>query len=411
MATPGRLPMERRGQAWPPVRSLRSQDNLFIVESKGGAFTYTSPATDFPAYVDSLRNLLLKPATQGKRFLEYISDCDAVSIYDAEHREMGRLRRENFRHITVCAVTLDPFTELAAQVQHLPKIGIDAGETPVWAISVDDLRVYADLFDNPLIFLHFVEQRALAYHAKAIQSDDELDHLGLYLKHNRYSDYSEGLQAESGAKITFHGYRSDIDRYFRERLQDAPGVISPKQAMPSRLMELLNLLAARPRDGRAWVSGYVLDRSSEWRHGMAGCIRQELNDQPTSRVARPWSTSGDTRLTLFCWCASGAVRDASKAVDHACIVMLMADEPDRLLMELSYDEEKNLVDVHWCMLTQASLTEEKRARLGPGMETLRRTRVLTAKAAKKIGRNALCPCGSERKYKRCCLGRLQETHP
>jgi uncharacterized protein YecA (UPF0149 family) len=25
----------------------------------------------------------------------------------------------------------------------------------------------------------------------------------------------------------------------------------------------------------------------------------------------------------------------------------------------------------------------------------------------KVGRNDLCPCGSGRKYKRCCLGKLQ----
>jgi len=40
-------------------------DHLFIIESRGGAFTHTSPATDFSAYVASLRNLVLKPSTQG----------------------------------------------------------------------------------------------------------------------------------------------------------------------------------------------------------------------------------------------------------------------------------------------------------------------------------------------------------
>jgi len=34
-------------------------DHLFVIEVKGGAFTYTPPATDFPAYIDSLKNLVL----------------------------------------------------------------------------------------------------------------------------------------------------------------------------------------------------------------------------------------------------------------------------------------------------------------------------------------------------------------
>ena len=35
-------------------------DHLFIVEVRAGAFTYTSPANDFPAFIASLKNLVLK---------------------------------------------------------------------------------------------------------------------------------------------------------------------------------------------------------------------------------------------------------------------------------------------------------------------------------------------------------------
>ena len=94
---------------------------------------------------------------------------------------MGELRKSDFRCITICPVTLDGLTELAAQIQHLRKVGIDVGDALVWTISLDDLRVYADIFENPLIFLHYVEQRMQAFGSEVIQCDDELDHLGLYL--------------------------------------------------------------------------------------------------------------------------------------------------------------------------------------------------------------------------------------
>ncbi|RPH78212.1 MAG: hypothetical protein EHM80_10805, partial [Nitrospiraceae bacterium] len=138
-------------------------DHLFILEVKAGAFTYTSPATDFPGHIASLKNLVEHPAEQGKRFLDYLSSAPEVPIFDKSHREIGKLRKGAFRHITICAVTLDPFTELAAQVQHLRKIGVNIGDQPVWSVSVDDLRVCADIFRNPLEFLHFVEQRMRAF--------------------------------------------------------------------------------------------------------------------------------------------------------------------------------------------------------------------------------------------------------
>ena len=109
-------------------------DCLFVIEAKGGAFTYTPPATDFPAYVASLKNLVLKPATQGKRFLDYLASAAVVPLFNEQRDQIGEVSKKNFRQITICTVTLDPFTEIAAQVQHLQKIGLNVGSDPVWAI-------------------------------------------------------------------------------------------------------------------------------------------------------------------------------------------------------------------------------------------------------------------------------------
>ena len=59
---------------------------------------------------------------------------------------------------------------MAAQVQHLRKIGINVGSHPVWVTSVDDLRVYANIFENPLQFLHYVEQRNKAFESRCYTS-------------------------------------------------------------------------------------------------------------------------------------------------------------------------------------------------------------------------------------------------
>lgn len=68
-------------------------DHLFIVEIKAGAFTYTSPATDLAAHLESLRGLVRAPASQGNRFIDYLESSAEVSIADRDHNEVGRLRR------------------------------------------------------------------------------------------------------------------------------------------------------------------------------------------------------------------------------------------------------------------------------------------------------------------------------
>jgi hypothetical protein len=383
---------------------LAYDDHLFIIECRGGAFTYTSPANDFPAYVASLKNLVLKPATQGKRFFDYLNSAGSISIFDEHHQQVGELHRGAFRHVTICPITLDPFTELAAQVQHLRKIGVDVGSHPVWAISLDDLRVYADVFENPLIFLHFVEQRMRAFQSDIIQSDDELDHLGLYLKHNHYSVHAEELRGTSDAKLQFTGYRSEIDKFFFARLGDPAAPCPLKQEIPHRLLEIIEFLAKSNQSGRARVASFLLDIDGDWREQLSNGIDHELAQQPTTRRPKPLSTHGGVNLTLYCWTSSSLPRNAEQALAHARTVLLVNGEPGRLLIELSYADSGSLQGVSWQWVDKAGIPPPLLLELQADAEKLRQTRVESVKAERgKIGRNESCPCGSGKKYKKCCL--------
>ncbi len=379
-------------------------EHLFIIECRGGAFTYESPATDFDSYVGSLKNLVLKPATQGKRFLDYLNSADSVPIFNNHHQQVGELHRGTFRHATICPVTLDPFTELAAQVQHLRKIGVDVGAHPVWAISLDDLRAYADVFENPLIFLHFVEQRMHAFQSDIIQSDDELDHLGLYLEHNNYSLHAEEMRGESGVRIAFNGYRSEVDKFFFARLADPATPCPLKQKTPHRLLEIVEFLARTNLPGRSRIASFLLDFSGEWRERLSREIDEELARQPATRRPKPMSSHGGVGLTMYCWTPSSLPRNSELALTHAQTVLLVNGDAKRLMMELVYDGKGLLQEVSWRWIDKAGIPAQFLPKLEADAAKLRQKRVATAIAERgKIGRNESCPCGSGKKYKRCCL--------
>jgi preprotein translocase subunit SecA len=381
-------------------------DHLFIIEARAGAFTYTSPANDFPAFITSLKNLVLKPATQGQRFLDYLASADAVSIFDKDHNRVGELRKSDFRQITICPVTLDPFTEMAAQVQHLRRLGVDVGKHPVWVLSVDDLRVYADVFEDPLWFLHYVDQRMRAFQTDIIQADDEFDHLGLYLQHNNYTLYAEQLRGDSRAKINFTGYRSEIDKFFAERLFDATVPCPLKQETPARILEIVSFLSGTDTAGRAAVSGYLLDLDSETRQSISDCIEKELAAQPANRRPKPYSSHGGVAFTVFCYAEPHTRRNADVALEHARTVLLLNTDERRQLLELTYSEQGQLTGVHWLWVELAGIPKQELPRLRQAAEALRAKRVSNAKTeGRKIGRNEPCPCGSGKKYKKCCLNR------
>jgi preprotein translocase subunit SecA len=294
---------------------------------------------------------------------------------------------------------------MAAQVQHLRKIGVDVGSDPIWAISLDDLRVYGDIFENhPLIFLQYVEQRMRAFQSNLIQSDDELDHLGLYLKHNHYGSYAEQLRGKSAARLTFTGYRSNIDRFFNERMFDPHFPCPLKQSIPARILQIVEFLSKSTLSGRAAISSYLLDLDEETRARIANNIENELANQPTQRRAKPFSTHTGVNLTVFCWTDSWAHRNAALAFDHARTVLIVGNDRRRLLLELGYTDAGNLKNVAWKWIDVNTIPPSELPRLRMKAEQLREARLLEARRASGgSGRNDPCPCGSGKKYKRCCL--------
>ncbi|PUE58413.1 hypothetical protein B9Z44_01640 [Limnohabitans curvus] len=377
-------------------------DHLFIVEVKSGSFTYTSPATDVDAHLQSIKSLVIAPAKQGNRFLRYLRTAEEVPLLDQEGKEAGRLRLRDYRQVTICAVTLDPFTEIAAQVQHLPAIGASVVGESVWSLSLDDLRVYADIFANPLEFLHFVQMRRDALTSDHVQLDDELDHLGMYLQHNHYPKHALELVGGRAAHLQFVGYRQDIDRFFTARLSE-PTLPSPlRQKMPVGMAEILDLLRTSEKKGRSAIAAYLLDVSGDWRDRMFITLKQELARASTVRP-RPFSTFGEVRLTAFVSAPNWGRSPVDEMRDHARAIMVMHDEPERVLLELTYGEVGQLIDVEWQFLRSADISVFELPALKARGEALREARLHKAVAAGgRIGRNDQCPCGSGKKFKKCC---------
>lgn len=384
---------------------LEFDDHLFIVEVKAGAFTYTSPADDVDAYVQSLKNLVAAPAKQGNRFLRYLRTADEVPLLDEAGTEVTRIRLDKYRQVSICAVTLDPFTEIAAQIQHLPTIGVEVGNEPVWSLSMDDLRVYADIFTNPLEFLHFVQMRKAAFESQLLHLDDELDHLGLYLRHNHYPMHAAELVKESGAHLQFVGYRQEIDKFFSARLRDEQLPSLLRQNMHPGLTVLLELLSLSDKSGRSAIAAYLLDMSGDWRDKMFDTLTQELA-HADAKQPRPFSTFGEVRLTTFPWTPKWGRLPAHESRDHAKAMMVMNGEPSRVLLELSYDEGGSLVDAEWQFLSRSDITIFEMSALQARGESLRDARLHRALSTNRhIGRNDQCPCGSGKKFKKCCIDR------
>lgn len=375
-------------------------DHLFVLEVKAGAFTYTSPATDLEAHLASLRNLLAAPATQGSRFLDYLESAPEVAIFDEARSEVGRLKRNDFRQVTTLAISLDAFTELAARAHHLANIGLELGPRPVWALSIDDLRVYTDLIDNPLTFLHFVEQRMQSVTNDRIDLDDEMDHFGLYLAQNNYDQFAREFGGSAQSKLRFNGYRQPIDEFYAA-LVNGEEPTPPRQKMPPRFSEIIDVLALSPKPGRAYLASFLLDGGDELRKMVADGIANQLEGNSRLRRQRPFLVASEMPFTVCTWSPS-VPRVEGEALAYTQSIVAANDGVARLLIELEYDETEKLIDVWWQNVSLHGLPESQIAAARQRGEIGKERRVALARKVGKIGVNEQCPCGSGKKYKRCC---------
>jgi hypothetical protein len=274
---------------------------------------------------------------------------------------------------------------------------------PVWAISLDDLRVYADIFTNPLIFLHYVEKRLEAFGSILLESNDEFDHVGLYLKYNNYVVYTKELQGGVFDKVLFHGYRTDIDKFFRERMFDPAFPCPLKQDSHKRFFEIIDYLNAHSVPGRARAASYLLNFAGDTRDNTSRGIDEELVRQPETKRPMPLSVHGVASVTIYCWSPDSGPRDTAAALSHTRSVLLATGEQSKLLLELQYDAARQLCGVWWTWVDRAEIPPELLPKLERDAEGIRQKRIAGAEAKGKIGRNDLCPCASGRKYKKCCL--------
>lgn len=206
-------------------------------------------------------------------------------------------------------------------------------------------------------------------------------------------------------KLVFDGYRKPIDEYYGA-ISRGETADPPAQGTPARLAEIVDSLAASDSQGRSRVASFLLDAAGDYRNTIAASIDQLLADNRSLRRTRPLSTYGGNAFTLMVWSPS-VPRDPALALRHTQTVAAAGGEPSRFLLELDYSSSGTLVDAHWQTVDLSALAPAELAHIQRAALEFRQQRVSAARAKGGIGRNDPCPCGSRRKYKRCCLRRSE----
>lgn len=345
-------------------------DILVIVEVKSGALDTGSPFLDFDNHQKKLIELIENPAIQAKRFREFLVANKEIEIFDGNHRNslvLSKLKAESFRKIYQCTVSVDNLTHLTARARKLAPLGVQVHTSANWSVSLDDLRVYAELFESPLQFLHFLEQRQLAEDSEFVELNDELDHLGLYLQKNNYSRHaSELMEGKNPSRIYWDSFTQEIEDYFKRLFTEKETIhTKPNQAMPEKIREIITLLEKQKKPKRVRVASFLLDGDDDYRKTLEDGISRTLERQAEVKRLNPFFIGGEMCVACFCLDEKLKLPNQDWRENYVKYRLLESGHDEALVLILQSTKDRRLIDISFDFISlgRATVMELERIRL------------------------------------------------
>lgn len=388
-------------------------DVLFLVEAKAGAAaTIASPALDFGRHAQSVQDLVLKAYKQCERFFNYLNSADEVPLYhlvDGKYVECSRVRRSDYRVMVPIGLTVESFSPFSAYCKKLSQVQPLLGKYAFVSLSIDDLFVLKRFLITPGSFTHYMEVRQAVAGIRQANLFDEIDHLGAYLKRNRFDqDITDQLKRGQVDMVTWDGMSEIIDSSFAG--EDWESRSFPVQNFPEEVLKLLEALDAIRERGWLFAESRIRDLGDEGRNNLAKMLsdlRQTLNQYP----ARYFLLSGDSE-PLFIWLQQHNQQIDWKTVNDKASAAALAVEASNaigIVAEVSAAGTYHRAQ-SFAVKIPIESTEENAYIYQDALRMTHPTRTLNLKhpknvlsigKTKKPGRNDPCTCGSGAKYKKC----------
>ncbi len=392
---------------------ILTDDVMYLVEAKAGAAaTIASPALDFARHAQSVQDLVLKAYKRCERFFNYLASADEVPLYhleDGKYVEFARIRQADYRVMVPIGLTVESFSPFSAYCKELPHVVPLLGRHGFVSLSIDDLFVLRRLLPTPGQFAHYMQVRQAVVALRRVHLFDELDHLGAYLKKNRF-DQEMANQLKGGADLVmWDGMSFEVDRSF-EGERAGP---FPTQIFPGEVLKLLTALDASRSPGWLRAESHIRDLGEDGRNDLATML-EELRRSLNQHSARYFLFGMDVPTPLFIWMQrSEDDIDWPKVNDKATAAALLTggDAVTGIIVVATADDTYKTA--YTFPVHRPGPRSEDNARIYDEADRMRSrvaplaaprapaSRHMPMRARFNAGRNDPCPCGSGIKFKKC----------
>lgn len=396
-------------------------NNVFIIEVKAGNFTPKLASSDLDSHKETLNNLIVKANQQQDSLEKCLIDKKSVTIFDSNNKKTRNKKAEikinDDTKIFKIIITAEAFNDIEARID---KVKILSLSENTLVFCLDDLRVYSEYFrQHPCYFIQYLLQRKKAIGNKNIDLVDELYHLGMWIEYNFYNEYInkriKGFEEENDimgelgiVAISGEDWMEELDTYYNSLWFKKSKVSKPFRKTPKEIKKVIKFCEENIElENHTYLTTFLLNLNFDTQNQIEKIILQSKEFYKNNRRPKygymTLTKKDENDIDGVCISSIYDEQDIDKDVlfKDAYANMYLAKNNKVLVVFLYYDKKDEIVKVFLRILSPLDYGARTTEILNLA-EALRCKRGIKLES-KKIGRNELCPCGSGKKYKRCCL--------
>ncbi|WGE35178.1 SEC-C metal-binding domain-containing protein [Actinobacillus genomosp. 1] len=302
----------------------------------------------------------------------------------------------SFTEIYPLSIVSDHYPALATQARHFLQQEKHSVIKPAFVIDVFTLDVITEILQTPLYFLSYINRRVI--YGDKVHSNHELTILSYHVKNNLYLDednlvlsLDDNLNAE--LDLVMQSKRTGLSNkyipdgiltrhhgtFFDRLIKDIEN--NPNPNVIDLGFELLML-------NEATIS--VLNEN------VNRIQATSIKDRKLHDLTLTFGAETSSGLTIHC--TNEPDNEAISTLDNHCMLRKYRHKSDRWFgIGIDIDNTRVRFGVNKIYKWQQSDEMDKKCRIVPF------TGKITYSSARKVGRNEPCPCGSGKKYKKCCI--------
>jgi hypothetical protein len=368
-------------------------NNIFIVEAKSNKFTLDAKKGSLSRIKKNTSDIIDKAYQQAIRAKKYILSNSTIEFRDNKKNIVLTIDDTSNKNIFMINTTLEPLGNITTNLNSLKRFGFIEGKDWIWSVYINDLRIIAEIIESPTEFLVYLERRIRLNDYEQIHMMEEIDIFGFFLHNGLYFDDIDF--PKENYMMNLVGFTESIDKYFLSQ----ENTKIHKDSKPSYFMKcstnkIISSIELSTKDNFSVLSKFILSYDGI---NQDEIIKQIVNILQGTR--RNFSMSNMDENIGFTVVNKNYKN--LKDMEFYCKVISYETKINNWfliyvdgssLSNLQIDFDLLYFENNHNKTLEIEVKELHERRLKQALEF-----------KKKIGRNELCPCGSGKKYKRCCI--------